>query len=142
MKKGSVLKWFAVILGILSLLVLIVLIFSSCYAFTHEASDEPWRTEYGTKSENIDRLEIYTFASSKENQRLIGVVSDPDRIARYRNAYAWTDSMAICCDEDTRYIIYEYAGDECVGQSKYSSLLSGYNNFSFSAQQLWLILFS
>lgn len=92
-------------------------------------------------SESVDRLEVYTFDYTPENRRLIRTVTDPARIERYKDAYRWEDATAICCDEATRYIIYQYAGDECVGASRYSYLLSGYNNYAFNAQQLMLILF-
>ena len=132
-------KWIACTL---SVILLIALVFGVLHWIDHEISLDPHMLTCRSVSDDVDRLEIRAFAYSKEDQRLIGTVNDPKRIARYRDAYRWTDTMEYCCDEHTRYIIYEYAGDECVGTSRYSYLLSGYNNVSFSAQQLWLILFS
>lgn len=91
--------------------------------------------------EEIDRLEIYTYSDDTRESEWIGTVSEPKRIERYRKAYRWTNDSAICCMEDTRYIIYEYAGDERIGASCYSYFLSRYNNIAFKVQQLLLILF-
>ena len=100
-----------------------------------------YEVDFGSVPEAVDRLEVYTFDYTPENRRLIRTVTDPARIERYRDAYRWEDVYAICCDEETRYVIYQYAGDECVGASRYSYLLSDYNNYAFSLQQLLLILF-
>lgn len=121
-------------------LAIILLLAGTVMAWWHETPDR-YMASFGSVPESVDRLEVYTFDYTPENRRLIRTVTDPARIERYKNAYRWTDWNAVCCDEATRYIIYQYDGDEQVGTSRYSFLLSGYNNYAFNAQQLLLILF-
>ena len=128
---GKVLGW--------SLAILLLLV-GTVVAWWHETPDR-YMVSFGSVPEAVDRLEVYTFDYTPENRRLIRTVTDPARIERYKDAYRWEDATAICCDEATRYIIYQYAGDKCVNTSRYSFLLSGYNNYAFNAQQLMLILF-
>lgn len=121
-------------------LAIILLFAGAVMAWWHET--RVWyEVDFGSVPEAVDRLEVYTFDYTPENRRLIRTVTDPARIERYKNAYRWEDATAICCDEATRYIIYQYVGDKCVNASRYSFLLSDYNNYAFSLQQLLLILF-
>ena len=119
---------------------IVILLFGAAAVIVREFPDDRYVSDYSVP-EAVDRLEIYSFSYDHDKRRHIKTVTNPAAIRRYKNAFRWEDGNAICCDEQTVLLIYEYAGEERVGRSSCALFASaGYNNIGFTAQQLELLL--
>ena len=119
---------------------IVILLFGAAVVIVREFPDDRYVSYYSVP-EAVDRLEIYSFSYDHDKRRHIKTVTNPAAIRRYKNAFRWEDGHAICCDEQTVLLIYEYAGEERVGRSSCALFASaGYNNIGFTAQQLELLL--
>ena len=119
---------------------IVILLFGAADVIVREFPDDRYVSYYSVP-EAVDRLEIYSFSYDHDKRRHIKTVTNPAAIRRYKNAFRWEDGNAICCDEQTVLLIYEYAGEEMVSRSSCALFASaGYNNIGFTAQQLELLL--
>ena len=116
----------------------IALLLAGLWAWMEETPD-PLTGYYGSKEYDIDRLDIAPFSQGQPDDP-VRMITDETLIERYKRAYAWKNSNAICCDEDTTYIFTEYYDGQVVGQESYQSLLfSGYHNIGFRWRQFCLV---
>ena len=116
----------------------IALLLAGLWVWMEETPD-PLTGYYGSKEYDIDRLDIAPFSQGQSDDP-VRMITDETLIERYKRAYAWKNSNAICCDEDTTYIFTEYYDGQVVGQESYQSFLfSGYHNIGFRWRQFCLI---
>ena len=127
-----------VVRGLLIASCILALLMAALWIDVEETPD-PLTACYGSKEYDIDRLEITPFSQGQLNDP-VRVIEDPTIIERYKKAYSWKNSNAICCDEDTIYIFTEYNDGQVVWKESYKSLLfSQYHNIGFRWQQFCLI---
>ena len=127
-----------IVRGLLIASCILALLMAALWIWTEETPD-PLTACYGSKEYDIDRLEITPFLQGQLNDP-VRVTEDRTMIEGYKKAYAWKNSNAICCDEDTTYIFTEYDDGKVIRRESYQSLLfSQYHNIGFRWKQFCLI---
>ena len=127
-----------IVRGLLIASCILALLMVALWIWVEETPD-PLTACYGSKEYDIGRLEIAPFSQGQSNDP-VRVIHDQVLIERYKRAYVWRNSNAICCDEDTTYIFTEYNDGQVVGRESYQSLLfSPYHNIGFRWKQFCLI---
>ena len=89
--------------------------------------------------EPVDQIVVLPFHYENPTECPAWKTADQKIINRWKNAYRWRDSYAICCDEETSHLILAFQDGQLVYKHSYGGLNSGYNNWRFSWQQWQLV---
>ena len=88
--------------------------------------------------EDIDRLLVLPFDYFTPDETRCLMIDSKGSIRSWKNSHKWTDSYAICCDEDTTHEIIAFNGFDEVRDASYSSYKM-YSNLEFNLMQSILV---
>lgn len=88
--------------------------------------------------EDIDRLLVLPFDYYTPDETRSLMIDSKGSIRSWKNSHKWTDSYAICCDEDTTHEIIAFNGFDEVRDASYSSYKM-YSNLEFNLMQSILV---
>jgi hypothetical protein len=92
-----------------------------------------------TMDKPVDQIVVLPLLCDDPSECPAWTTDDQKIINRWKDALTWTNSYAICCDEETTHTILALQDGEIVYYRSYGGLSSGYNNWTFSWRQWQLV---